>query len=264
MPLKLIESWFDAVSCSCLCHDRADQVISEDMGPDLLPHQLRRLAAQDVHLQRNLDRSQIKFVVPPGTIQIGQVALGKLVGVEQGCYHDDGLGAKSRLFNANTQFTDRQKVWKRLVCLLVDRPRLPRFRPADDVIILSEAFAATKVGFTTCLVQSRDGVDSTLLEQYQTLSSSIARNRSTARHRTEYAPHPAKQTDLLAFARVTADAEIEDRPTSERNDGGDGTASRMQVGEAVAHCQGHRAENHKQLSRLPVRINAWIQPRRGT
>ena len=33
-------------------HDRAQQVVRQQVGPDLLPDHLRRLAAQDVHLHR--------------------------------------------------------------------------------------------------------------------------------------------------------------------------------------------------------------------
>ena len=34
-----------------LRHDRADEIVSENVRPNLFAHQLRRLAAQNVHLQ---------------------------------------------------------------------------------------------------------------------------------------------------------------------------------------------------------------------
>ena len=45
-------SWFDAVFACGLRHDRADQIVGQDMRPEFLPDQFRCFAAQDVHLQR--------------------------------------------------------------------------------------------------------------------------------------------------------------------------------------------------------------------
>jgi hypothetical protein len=39
-----------------LGHDRADQVVRQDVGPQFLPDQLRRLAPQHVHLEHLLER----------------------------------------------------------------------------------------------------------------------------------------------------------------------------------------------------------------
>ena len=61
-----------------LGHDRADQVVGQDVRPDLLADQFRRLAAQHVHLQRDLDRSQIELVVPARPVELSQIVLGVL------------------------------------------------------------------------------------------------------------------------------------------------------------------------------------------
>ena len=46
---------FDMVLVGSLRDDGANEIVSEDVCPDFLPHQLWRLATQDVHLQRLLE-----------------------------------------------------------------------------------------------------------------------------------------------------------------------------------------------------------------
>ena len=45
-------SWLDAVFGRGLSNDRADEVVSQNVSPDLFSYQLRRFATQDVHLHR--------------------------------------------------------------------------------------------------------------------------------------------------------------------------------------------------------------------
>jgi hypothetical protein len=51
--------------------------------------------------------------VPTCTIQRGQLFLGRLPWIEQGGHHHDDLGAKARLGNANSRFTNRDCIWQR-------------------------------------------------------------------------------------------------------------------------------------------------------
>ena len=44
--------WFDAMLDGGLGHDRSDQIVGQDVRPNLLAHQFWCLASQDVHLQR--------------------------------------------------------------------------------------------------------------------------------------------------------------------------------------------------------------------
>ena len=52
-----------------LCHDRANQVISQHMRPNFLSDKFWCSASQVVHLHGRLDGSEIDFIVPPGAIQ---------------------------------------------------------------------------------------------------------------------------------------------------------------------------------------------------
>ena len=70
-------SWLDVVSDRGLRHDRANQIVRQNMCPDFLANEFRRFAAQHVHLHRGLDRSQIQFVVPAGAIQLREVFPGR-------------------------------------------------------------------------------------------------------------------------------------------------------------------------------------------
>ena len=54
-PLKLMDRGTMPIRRG-LGHDRADEIVGQDMRPDLLSHQLRCLAAQDIHLHRLLER----------------------------------------------------------------------------------------------------------------------------------------------------------------------------------------------------------------
>ena len=74
-------AWFAGVFGRRLSHDRADGVGGSNVRPDLLPHELRRPATQDVHLHRLLQRPQIEFGVPAGAVEIRQVFGGHLLGV---------------------------------------------------------------------------------------------------------------------------------------------------------------------------------------
>jgi len=44
-------SRLNAMLACCLSHDRANEIVSEDVRPDFFVYQFRRLAAQNAHLQ---------------------------------------------------------------------------------------------------------------------------------------------------------------------------------------------------------------------
>ena len=52
---NLYQKLLDAVLCRGLRDDSADEIVSKNVRPDLLPHQLWRLATQDVHLHGLLE-----------------------------------------------------------------------------------------------------------------------------------------------------------------------------------------------------------------
>jgi len=139
-PFEADRSWFDAILGCGLRHDRADEIVGQDVGPNLFTHEFRRLAAKNIHLQRDLQRLQVKFSVPPGSIQFGKVVLCIFVWIQQRRGDDEGLHAKTRLLDANTALADRQKLGKRGVGFSVDRARLLRFGPKDDVVVSRPSF----------------------------------------------------------------------------------------------------------------------------
>ena len=103
-------SWGNGMLDGGLGHDGADQVVSQHMRPNLLPNELGSFAAQDVHLQGDLDRPEIKFIVPSLAIQQRQILCGGLFGIEQ-CRHDDNdLGPESRLLHPNPSFSNREEL----------------------------------------------------------------------------------------------------------------------------------------------------------
>ena len=149
-----------------LRHDRADEIVGEDVRPDFFVDEFRRLAAQDVHLHRGLDRPQIELVVPAGTIQTGQVLLGRFHWVQQGRHHDNGLRSESRLLDAKASFANRHVLRQRVVGSPIHRANRRRLMPADDVIVVAQARSAAKVGFPVGFVESTHQVDAALLKQH--------------------------------------------------------------------------------------------------
>ena len=94
--LEADRSRFDAVFGCGLSHDRADEIVGQDVRPDFLPDQFRCLAAQDVHLQRLFQRSQIKLRVPASTIELREIVFGELVCVQQRRGDDEGSERESQ------------------------------------------------------------------------------------------------------------------------------------------------------------------------
>ena len=73
-PLEADGTRLHVMRIGGLGDDGTDKVVSEDVRPDFLLHQFGRFATQDVHLHRLLERSQIEFGIPAGTIKFCQVA----------------------------------------------------------------------------------------------------------------------------------------------------------------------------------------------
>jgi hypothetical protein len=54
-------------------HDCAEQVVRQQVSPNLFVNHLGRLATQDVHLHDRLDRADIEFATPPPFKQIADL-----------------------------------------------------------------------------------------------------------------------------------------------------------------------------------------------
>ena len=122
--LEADRSRFDAVFGCGLCDDRADEVVGQDMRPEFLPDQFRRLAPQDVHLQRFFQRPQIELGVPARPIKMCEIVLGEFIRVQQRRGDDEGLDTKARLLDLDATFSDHQELGERVVGLPVDRTGL--------------------------------------------------------------------------------------------------------------------------------------------
>ncbi len=144
--------------------NRADQIVGQDVRPDLLMHRLGCFAAKVVHLHCRLDRSQVEFVVPPGAIQGRQVVLRGLQRVQQRRDHHDPFGAESRLGDANPRFSNGDSFGKRFVGLPIQRTNATRLMPGNDVVIVTEALPTPKVRLSIGFVEATDQFNAALLE----------------------------------------------------------------------------------------------------
>ena len=58
----------DIVANRGLRHDRADEIIGEDVRPHFLANEFWRFASQDIHLETDFDIPEIEFLTPPTSI----------------------------------------------------------------------------------------------------------------------------------------------------------------------------------------------------
>jgi hypothetical protein len=72
---------FESVLVCGLRDDGPDEIVSENVRPDLFAHEFRRLATQDVHLHRLLQRPQVEFSVPAGAVETCQIVSRHLLGI---------------------------------------------------------------------------------------------------------------------------------------------------------------------------------------
>lgn len=155
----------NAISAGRLSHDRVDQVVRQDVGPDLLADKLRRLATQDVHLKDVLDRPPIEFNVPASTIELSEVVLGKHIRVQQRRGDHQATDPKAPLLDPHAAFPDQEGIGQRIVGLSIDRAWLRWFLPFDEMIILAEPRPPAKVGLAVGR-QPANAVNATLLEHH--------------------------------------------------------------------------------------------------
>lgn len=120
-----------------LRHDRSNEVIRQNMRPDLFAYQFWRLAAKDVHVERVFERTQIEFNVPASAIQCPQVIRSCLHRIKQGRHDDNRLRPKSGLGYPNESFADRDKLRQRFVGFAIQRTDGRRLPPGHRVVVFA-------------------------------------------------------------------------------------------------------------------------------
>ena len=94
-PLKLTCQGFGA-GLNCGDGRRAtDQIVRQQVHPDFGSHAMRRLAAQVIHLERDLDAPQIELGRPAPPIELSDV-ISRVTGrTDQGGHDDQTLRAEA-------------------------------------------------------------------------------------------------------------------------------------------------------------------------
>jgi hypothetical protein len=77
---------------------------------------------------------------------MSEILPGELLGVQQRRGNDNAPDAKAGLLDPDAAFSVQEGLGERVVNLSLDRPRPPRLRPRDYVIILAKPRPAAKVG----------------------------------------------------------------------------------------------------------------------
>jgi len=146
--LETDRSRLDVVFDGRLSRDRTYEIVSQNMRPQFLADKFRCLAAQDAHLQRLLERSQIQLGVPARPVELREIVLGEFACIQQRRDDDEGPDAKAWLLDLDATFSNHQELGERIVRLPVDGSRLRRFEPFDNVIVFAQVLATAEVGLS--------------------------------------------------------------------------------------------------------------------
>src|SRR5262249_40923050 len=115
-------------------HDRAQQVVRQQVNPDLLLDHLRRLAAQDVHLHRRFDGSDIDLPVPPPLIHTTDLA-AVYRGIEDRRWRLELLDAVVLVAGIDAHLPHQQGLGVGAVLFALHAARLVGPLPEDEVAV---------------------------------------------------------------------------------------------------------------------------------
>src|SRR3974390_2503128 len=76
-PFETDLAWWDVMQLRGLSHHFVNEIVRQEVCPQLLLHRFGRLASEYVHLQYALERTQIEFGVPALPKQLRDGILGK-------------------------------------------------------------------------------------------------------------------------------------------------------------------------------------------
>ena len=141
-----------------LSHDASDQVIGQQMHPDLFAHHVRSLGPKHLHSHRGLERSYIQFCVPSLSEQISQCRCWIFRRIQERRYDHDFAGPLLAILDPDTDLAEFQFLGHRGVLGGAHPVRTLGLRPSDDVIIRAQPTSPAEVGLAS-LVQPEDNVD---------------------------------------------------------------------------------------------------------
>lgn len=89
----------DAAEIDVVCqggflHDTADEIISDEMHAQFAFDHVRRQTAQHIHVEVDLDLTEVKFDAPAAEIEFGKIRVGNSR-VQKGCHKSYALRAKA-------------------------------------------------------------------------------------------------------------------------------------------------------------------------
>src|SRR6516162_11369811 len=102
--------------------------------------------------------------MPPRTVQRRQLLLGRLLRVQERRHHHERSGPKARLQHPDPRLPNGDELGQRVVLLPVERPDRRRLAPLDDMVLLTEPLATTKVSLAVGFVQAAYEFQATLFE----------------------------------------------------------------------------------------------------
>src|SRR5438874_453134 len=115
------------------------------MHPDLLPHHLRRLAPQYVHLHHALDRAKIKFYVPSFKEQQRDLLPRVQLGVEERRHQYQLVDTEAGLTDRDPQLAHLHLVGNLIISRLVHPFGSPRLDPDYYMIFDAELLTPMEV-----------------------------------------------------------------------------------------------------------------------
>ena len=164
VPLKLICPGWNLRFEGRQRHHATDQIVRQEVHGKLVPHTVRRLAAQVIHLQHDFETPQVELGLPTTTVELGDLVGRIRIGVDERRHDHQRLGAEATLRHADTHLAQHQLVRQRRI--RVGRHPLGPLRLGEphQVIVFAESLARAKVGGPQLMLADHD-VDAALGEQ---------------------------------------------------------------------------------------------------
>ncbi len=126
----------------------ANQIVSEQRGPYFAADHLGRFATHLFQIQRTLDAANIKLHIPAEAIQFGNLFLAVLFVVDECDYDGERFCSQPFFDNVVTYLAKLERLGNLSVGCFIHPLRFLWLRPDDEVIVLTESFAAAEITST--------------------------------------------------------------------------------------------------------------------
>jgi len=140
-------------------HEGANEVIGDEVHPELAADHGGGLATKDIGAESGFDVAQEEFGAPAPEVEVGEGGLGVSLGIQEGGGQEDSTGAKAGSADADFDLAHEERVRQGAEQGGGDPLGTANgFGPLHDMVAEAQSLAGFEVGFAS-LVEAEDGVD---------------------------------------------------------------------------------------------------------